>query len=109
LNGLRPGIGGSPIVKHDRRWSDYARADLAEFLLERKKHAEAEELLQKAQKALLSDLRVPASQRQRVAGALAKVCEAWGKPDQASVWRAKLAKVPAAEPNKPESKSPSGN
>jgi hypothetical protein len=73
----------------DHVLTHYARADLAEFLIEVKKYAEAKGLLQTAQKAPLADQRVPASQRQRVASALAKIYEAWGKPDQAAQWRAK--------------------
>ena len=93
---------------HDDVITNYAHADLAEFLVEVNKYAEAEELLQQAQRALLADPRVPALQRQRVASTLAKLYNAWGKPEQASVWRVKLEEVVASEQHKPETNSPSG-
>ena len=95
-------IGGDDII------TNYARADLAEFLVQLKSYAEAEELLQQAQKYLLTDVRVPVLQRERVAGVLAKLYDAWGKPERASIWRAKLDNRPASEPNSPEEISASG-
>jgi hypothetical protein len=106
---LRSALAGRKEQFGDRNVvTTYARADLTEFLVEVKKYAEAEELLQQAQKALLADQRVPASQRQRAAGSLVKLYEAWGKPEQASLWRAKLDKVATTEPKTVESPGKDG-
>jgi tetratricopeptide (TPR) repeat protein len=88
--------------------TDYARADLAELLVELKNYTEAEELLQRSQKALLSEPNVPTLQKQKLVGLLVKLYEGWEKPDQASLWRAKLDTVITSEPNVPDTKGTSG-
>ncbi len=64
--------------------TNYVRGDLAELLMQIKKYAEAAELLEKARTALLSDPRVPLSQRQRIVQLQISLCEATGKPDEAT-------------------------
>jgi len=102
LADMKGKFGDNHVITH------YARADLAELLVELKKYAEAETLLQQAEKGLLSEAKIPARQRQRIVRLLGHLYEAWGKTEQASVWRTKLEKVAASEPNKPKTTSPSG-
>jgi hypothetical protein len=78
--------------------TNYSRADLAEVLVDLKKHSEAEELLQQAEKGLLTEARVPTPQRARVARLFVTLYEQWGKPHQASQWRAKLDELSKSAP-----------
>jgi tetratricopeptide (TPR) repeat protein len=83
-------------AKYEERLGDdhvvtnYARVDLAEFLIPIKKYAEAEALLQNAQEALLAEPRLPASERERTIVTLAKLYDATDRPADATTWRAKL-------------------
>lgn len=74
----------------DHVLTQYARADLAEFLMGVNKHDEAETLLQEADRGLSAEPRVPAIQQQRVIELLVKLYDATAKPAEAEVWRAKL-------------------
>ena len=78
------------------------------FSLELKNYTEAEDLLQRSQKALLSEPNVPMLQKQRIVGLLVKLYEGWGKPDQASLWRAQLDTAIVSEPDVPDTIGSSG-
>jgi tetratricopeptide (TPR) repeat protein len=67
--------------------TNYTRADLAEYLMKHEKFAAADEPLRRAQ-SLVTDMRVPASQRQRIVTLLVNYCQATGNQEEAAQWRA---------------------
>jgi eukaryotic-like serine/threonine-protein kinase len=86
-------------------WSTFnTRSTLGGSLLSQKKYAEAEALIVEGYEGMKArEARIPPPGKPRLTDAaerVVKLYEAWGKPEKAAEWRARLSKPPV-EANRP--------